>query len=208
MATKCAPRLVGAQRGARRARRNNPCRMFGSSVVPDLLETMKSVRAGSMRRSTRADLRRIGRIQHQQLGMVRAGGRRSAASTSGPRLEPPMPSSSAWVKPSRSAIRRQAPSSSSSRRCWAATMSSQPSQSSSSWPVHSSASRAHRRRTLPSSPPALQRRCRPPVAAAPAAPPAGRRAGRRAARDACAHRAQSLSAARRKAARPPPPARP
>ena len=46
-------------------------KMFGSSVVPDLLETMKSVRARSISRSRGAHLRGIGRVEHAQLRMAR-----------------------------------------------------------------------------------------------------------------------------------------
>ena len=41
--------------------------MFGSSVEPDLLETMKSVRREIDLGLDRPDLRRIGRIEHEQL---------------------------------------------------------------------------------------------------------------------------------------------
>ena len=43
-------------------------RMFGSSVDPDLLETMKSVRSRSTACSNASHLRRVRRIEHVQLG--------------------------------------------------------------------------------------------------------------------------------------------
>src|SRR3989454_1029699 len=69
-------------------------------------------------------------------------------STSGQRLEPPMPSRSARVKPSRatsSATRRRR----SMRLAWSSAIPSQPSQLASSALVQRLASRAQRRRTFP-----------------------------------------------------------
>ena len=71
--------------------------MFGSSVLPDLLDTMNSVRG----RSTESAMRRIcaGSVE----STIRSRGKpgllpKLSASTSAQRLEPPMPSSSASLK--------------------------------------------------------------------------------------------------------------
>ena len=73
-------------------------KMLGSSVVPDLLDTMNSVLFEIDRALERLDLRRVGRIEDMQRG--KPGLRPNvSASTSGPRLDPPMPSSSTSVKP-------------------------------------------------------------------------------------------------------------
>ena len=74
---------------------------LGSSVLPDLLATMTSVRS----RSTRPfDARppATGTVESSTCSSGEPGWRPNVrASTSGHRLEPPMPSSSACVKPSR-----------------------------------------------------------------------------------------------------------
>ena len=70
---------------------------FGSSVVPDLLETMNRVFARSILFSNALTCAGIGGIEHVQFG--KAGNlAESHRSTSGQRLEPPMPSSRMSVK--------------------------------------------------------------------------------------------------------------
>src|SRR4029453_10601437 len=44
--------------------------MFGSSVVPDLLDTMKSVWATSIRRSSARYLPRVSRVEDEELRMA------------------------------------------------------------------------------------------------------------------------------------------
>ena len=75
------------------------------------------------------------------------GPRRRVFRTSGQRLEPPMPSTSAWVKPA-ARTSSASPRSSFTRASWSPATSSQPSQLDSSAPVHKVASRAQSRRTL------------------------------------------------------------
>ena len=73
--------------------------MFGSSVDPDLLETMTSVSSQIDGVVEGLHLRGVGRIEHMQLGVAvdLAKGRLEDL---GHRLDPPMPSSrTASVKP-------------------------------------------------------------------------------------------------------------
>jgi hypothetical protein len=91
---------MGSFRRATRSRaRSKKCcfMMFGSSVVPDLLETMNSVRSGSIASSTAFTC--AGTVESR----TSIAGNFSAepkllASTSGKRLDPPIPSSSTWRK--------------------------------------------------------------------------------------------------------------
>ena len=98
----------------------------------------------------RGDLRRVGRIEHDAAPGSPACAPKVSANTSGPRLDPPMPSSST----SREAgLPDSAARSCELRRSLAAarsTMPSQPIHLASSASVHSEASPAHSRRTLPS----------------------------------------------------------
>ena len=72
IAMKCC--AASASPSAALARSKKYClKMLGSSVLPDLLETMNSVRARSIVLSRRPDLRRIGRIEHVQAREARAG---------------------------------------------------------------------------------------------------------------------------------------
>src|SRR5712691_8848166 len=124
-------------------------KMFGSRVVPDLLDTMKRVLAGSSLRSTL----RIwaGSVESSTCSSGKPAPRpKVIRSTSGQRLEPPIPRSRTWSKPpvrasSWARLRRSSCAISSSGS------PSQPSHEVSSVPVHSEASRSHRRRTLPAS---------------------------------------------------------
>ena len=121
-------------------------KIFGSSVEPDLLETMNRVLliwilssqdlicAGSVESKTwssgkPAILPKVFRI------------------TSGQRLEPPIPSRSTCAKSSFRNSSANALKRSTLLRC-SSTMSSQPSHLLSSAPVHNDASRAHNLRTL------------------------------------------------------------
>ena len=101
-------------------------KMLGSSVLPDLLETMKRVFCRSSFASKRFDLRGIGGIEHVQLGeaLDLAEGE---AQDFGQRLEPPMPSSRACLN---SAFLMSAAMFFSVDRCapsWSSVMPSQPS---------------------------------------------------------------------------------
>ncbi len=123
------------------------CRMSGSRVDPDLLDTMNRVLAGSIWRS----IRRIcaGSVESRISSRGKPGwAPKVSASTSGPRLDPPMPSRTALANP---AAFTSAWKASRASRSIASPLpaSSQPSQPASSWPVQSDASRPHRRRTHP-----------------------------------------------------------
>ena len=66
-----------------------------SIVPPDLEETMNSVLSRSIASIDRLDLVRVRGVEHvQRIALARADERRN---TSGARLEPPMPSSTASV---------------------------------------------------------------------------------------------------------------
>ena len=143
MATNWRPAPTRPREWATRSKKY--CRKtFGSSVLPDLLATITSVRSRSTRLSTARTC--AGSVESSTWRSRPSGWRPNVrASTSGHKLEPPMPSSSACVKPSA----RASPAivaSSGSRRRPAGTASSQPSHVASSAPVQSEASRAHRRR--------------------------------------------------------------
>ena len=118
-------------------------KMLGSSVEPDLLETMNSVFFRSTC-SSRA-FTCAGSVESRTRSSGEPGTwPKVSRQTSGHRLEPPMPSSSAWVKPSCRASSRIWPSGARSSSC-ASTMPSHPSQLASSLFVHRDASPAHSR---------------------------------------------------------------
>ena len=91
IATKRAPASASPTASRTRSRKYR-LSTSGSSVEPDLLDTKKSVRARSIARLGRAHLGRIGRVEHVQ-PRVAAVAPKVFASTSGARLDPPMPSS-------------------------------------------------------------------------------------------------------------------
>src|SRR3984957_19728854 len=121
--------------------------MFGSSVVPDLLDTQNKVRAGSI----------FARKARIWAGSVESRTNSCGAlvcfpkvmlKTSGQRLEPPIPNKIRWAKPSSAisaakALKRETPASCSS------TISSQPSHLLSSVLVHKEASWCQRRAVEP-----------------------------------------------------------
>ncbi len=122
-------------------------KMLGSSVPPDLLLTMQSV----FERSTRACSAAI--CAGSVLSSTSSSGKPAcrpnvSASTSGPRLEPPMPSSSTCWKPSALISSWNACSAGRSAERSSITRS-QPSHFASSAPLHRLASCAQRSRTLP-----------------------------------------------------------
>ncbi len=74
--------------------------MLGSSVLPDLLDTRNKVRLGSMRRSKSAIC--AGSVESSTWSFGKPGFEPKVwPSTSGPRLDPPMPNSSASLNPAR-----------------------------------------------------------------------------------------------------------
>src|ERR1700730_12690093 len=115
--------------------------MFGSRVEPDLLETKKRVFSRSILFSK--DLICAGSVESST---CRSGNPsifpNDVRKTSGHRLDPPIPMSSASVKPVLP-ISRANSSKSLALLCCASAMSSQPSHLLSSLPVQSEASRAH-----------------------------------------------------------------
>ena len=126
IATKCCD--APPRPSAACARSKKYClKMFGSSVLPDLLDTMNSVRA----QIDRLSMRRICAGSVESSDRAAAGSRacvpKVSASTSGPRLEPPMPSSSASVKPARLTSAANASRWPTAFSC-SSTMVSQPSQ--------------------------------------------------------------------------------
>src|SRR5438552_14912781 len=131
---KCA--AASASPSAALARSQKYClKMLGSSVLPDLLETINSVRS----RSIVLSRRRIwaGSVESRTCKRGKPElAPKLCASTSGPRLEPPMPSSTASLNPAfltsaAKLSRRPAPFSSASTRL------SQPSHCASSVLVRS-----------------------------------------------------------------------
>ena len=82
--------------------------MLGSSVEPDLLETMNSVFGEIDRVFERHDLRRIGRVEHQQLGRARDAAERFAPAPRGTGSSRPCRAARTWVKPSLSISSRSA----------------------------------------------------------------------------------------------------
>ena len=99
MATKRRAASAGPRTAATRSKKY--CwKALGSSVLPDLLATITSVRSRSTRPSSAATC--DGTVESRTCSSGAPGWRpKVRASTSGHRLEPPMPSSSACVKPSR-----------------------------------------------------------------------------------------------------------
>ena len=121
-------------------------KMFGSSVEPDLLATTTSVVASDTRRSRVATW--VGSVESSTCSLGDPGcGPNDSASTSGQRLEPPMPSSSTSVTPS---ARTSAANAARSPALSAARSGapSQPSQRPSSASVQREASEAQSRRVL------------------------------------------------------------
>src|SRR5436305_8808463 len=128
-------------------------KIFGSSVVPDLLDTKKSVLLKSILFS---------------IALICAGSVESSTCssgnpsilpkdlriTSGQRLDPPIPRSRACEKPP-SAISSANLTKRSAVFCCSPTMLNQPSHLPSSPPVQSEASRAHNRLTLSAEPHSL-----------------------------------------------------
>ena len=105
----------------------------GSMVVPDLDATMKSVRRRSISRSSERIC--AGTVESRTWSTGWPGTRpKVRAKTSGQRLEPPMPSTTAWAKPARRTSSETLPNSSRRARC-CSTSRSQPTQRSSSLPV-------------------------------------------------------------------------
>ena len=93
-------RAASASPSAAVARSKKYClKMLGSSVLPDLLETMNSVRFRSTELSMRADLRRVGRVEHVQPREARPAAEASA----------PAPRGRGSIRPCRAAARRVKP---------------------------------------------------------------------------------------------------
>src|ERR1700730_17982895 len=121
--------------------------MLGSRVLPDLLETMKSVLARSSFFST--VLICAGSVESSMCRRGKPGVcPKVSASTSGQRLDPPMPSSRMSENPALLTSSANSFSLAALASCSPVT-SSHPSQLASSSPVQSEASCCHRRLTLP-----------------------------------------------------------
>ncbi len=140
-ATKRLPALPSPDGLLRTRSKKYALKMLGSRVEPDLLETMNRVFA----RSSWPPWRRICRRDRWSPGRGARGNPailpKVSFQTSGHRLEPPIPRSTAWAKPSPSGPRPGAPEAASGRR--AAARRSRASRS--SWP-RPCRSRAWRRR--------------------------------------------------------------
>ena len=118
----------------------------GSSVVPDLLETMHSVRDRSSRDSTRRIC--AGSVESRTCSAgAPAAEPRTRLSTSGHKLDPPIPRSRTSVSPA--ALISCASDASASPGAPTPTTSSQPSHRASSAPVQTPASFAQSRGTIP-----------------------------------------------------------
>ena len=162
-----------------------------SSVDPDFDETRKSVFARSSFRS-RARMA-FGCVVSRTWKVSAPKVRRS---TSGARLEPPMPARTTLVRPS-SYTRRANASSSSMRSCMRRGSSSQPSQRFSSAPVQSVASRFQTRSTSSEVPICIRPRRAPDSTVG--CPRGARRRSRRTFR-----RLPAPGSRRRRRSRPPP----
>src|SRR6185503_3423712 len=122
-------------------------KMLGSSVDPDLLETIKRVVFSWMRLSTSSNC--AGSVESSTCSSGNPSCLpKESACTSGHKLDPPIPSSRIWVNP-RSFISWANFSNLSAALSCASTISSQPSQLLSSPPVHSEASLDQSRASLP-----------------------------------------------------------
>ena len=146
MAMKCPPARCSPT--VWRMRSMKYCsRMLGSSVVPDLLDTMNSVRLRSTAPSVAAIC--AGSVESSTCNSGKPLVVPNVCRiTSAPRLDPPMPSSTACRTPE-SATSRAASFNGPMCANWSSVTFSQPSQPFSSAPVQSVASFAHKRRTLP-----------------------------------------------------------
>src|SRR5205814_3088917 len=122
-------------------------KIFGSSVLPDLLDTTNNVFARSTFCSNALTWGGSVESRTYDLGKPEIGPKVNA-STSGHKLDPPMPSTSTSRNPS-FLISSATPRSFCSCPISSSVMLSQPNQLASSVPVHSDASRCHKRRTLP-----------------------------------------------------------
>src|ERR1041385_1727496 len=142
MAIKCRP--IFSFPSASCARAKKYClKMLGSSVEPDLLATMKSVRLRSTWLSM--DLICAGSVESSTCSSGwPACWPKVIFSTSGQRLEPPIPSSRAWVKWASEASVAAARSCDKFLRC-SSTTCSQPTHLSSSSLVHRDLSPRQRR---------------------------------------------------------------
>src|SRR5271155_4357901 len=122
--------------------------MLGSSVLPDLLDTRNNV----FLRSTLFSNVLIcdGSVESSTCSLGKPGFEPNvSAKTSGPRLDPPMPSNRTSVKPAFLTSVAKFCSAATPFNC-SLTTPSQPTHFASSVSVHSEASAAHSRRTLPS----------------------------------------------------------
>ena len=146
-ATKCSPAFSLPRTAPTRSKKYS-MKMLGSSVLPDLEETINSVLPRSTARSIALICAGSVLSSMWKRGQPDCGPK-AAPKTSGPRLEPPMPSRTTLVKP-RCFISSAKLCSRSTSASSSSTMVSQPSHLSSSVPVHSVLSPAHRRRMRPS----------------------------------------------------------